>query len=551
MRTAISLAILVVVFPGAWAAIAQPGDAVDVTRFPWEGEIGGNNVYVRSGAGVNWYPTTKLNVGDRVLVLGEKYGWYEIMPPVDSFSYIDQAMVDRAGRGKTGTVRQDRVYVRAGSHLESRKTATQCVVSKGQTVQILGEAEGFYKIAPPREATLYVSKQYVKPVPPRMRTGLLERYSNVRTPPSQMPAEQAPAQTTTAGPAVQPLTVGGSAARPSTAGPAAIQPSMTGGTAVQPRLGSPPMETTVGDDATPPSGAMAGEPLHGQEEPPMEVIPSIDELKAGDTGGTARTATPQTAEEPMGSGGTDPGSPAAAGNRYDVLLTQVENLLHAELRRPLKEQDLDSIIKRYEEIAAQKDEYVPAQIAAIRIRQLNNRKELIAARGEDAASAEELEAFRARLQADRMSLMRRGAEAIVDDFDLEGELRRSHVFSPTQRRYRLVNPDTGTTIAYVDIPPTLDVNADFLIGRRVGIHTSSKQFSPSARVPVAVAARITDLTGRQLAPVSPQGVPPVPVDVNKAAAIPSSPEPSPPAARQDSEKPGEVVTAGSEIEQGD
>ncbi len=50
---------------GASIATAQTPAAGSL----WEGEVTGTNVYVRSGAGSNWYPTTKLDLGSRVLVL--------------------------------------------------------------------------------------------------------------------------------------------------------------------------------------------------------------------------------------------------------------------------------------------------------------------------------------------------------------------------------------------------------------------------------------------------------------------------------------------------
>src|ERR1051325_10705414 len=147
-------------FLTALPALAEP----KTESYPWEGEVTGSNVFVRSGAGNNWYPTAKLSHGDRVLVMGEKFGWYQIAPPAGSFSYIDSSMVDRKAGARTGAVKQDKTYVRAGSKLESRKNSMQVVLSKGATVEIIGEADGFYQIKPPNGATLFISKQFVKPV---------------------------------------------------------------------------------------------------------------------------------------------------------------------------------------------------------------------------------------------------------------------------------------------------------------------------------------------------------------------------------------------------
>src|SRR5262245_25216291 len=106
-------------------AQSNPGGA-----FPWEGEVSATNVSVRSGAGSNWSPTTKLNPGDRVLVMGEKFGWYQIAPPQGSFSYVDMAVVDRKAGATSGTIKQEKVYVRAGSLLDSKKSSTQVILNK-------------------------------------------------------------------------------------------------------------------------------------------------------------------------------------------------------------------------------------------------------------------------------------------------------------------------------------------------------------------------------------------------------------------------------------
>jgi uncharacterized protein YgiM (DUF1202 family) len=114
MQSAVSKSLYITILSAAatTSVLAEPNPG---GAFPWEGEVSATNVFVRSGAGSNWYPTTKLNSGDRVLVLGEKFGWYQIAPPQGSFSYVDMSAVDRKAGAKTGTIKQDKVYVRAGS----------------------------------------------------------------------------------------------------------------------------------------------------------------------------------------------------------------------------------------------------------------------------------------------------------------------------------------------------------------------------------------------------------------------------------------------------
>ncbi len=135
--------------------------------YPYVGEVTGENVYVRSRGDQNWYPTTKLQKGDRVEVHGSQFTWLKIRPPRGSFCYIDKKLVVRDQSG-VGVVSGDNVYVRAGSELEEyarNKTAVLTRLGKGAEVKILGEhPDGYYKIAPPKGAFYWISQRYVRRV---------------------------------------------------------------------------------------------------------------------------------------------------------------------------------------------------------------------------------------------------------------------------------------------------------------------------------------------------------------------------------------------------
>ena len=459
--------------------------------FPWEGEVSGSNVYVRSGAGANWYPTTKLNAGDRVLVLGDKFGWYQITPPQGSFSYIDMAMVERKAGEKTGVVKQDKVYVRAGSALEQRKSATQVVLNKGSTVEILGEAQGFFKVTPPPGATLYISKQYVKPVEAKLTTGMVERYLS-NSPP---PATDASAAKTDAPSETPPIEPAADGLEPSTSGDAT---QMAQGASPDSIVVPPPINEPTTDDP----GAALADPTTAAPAGADTTTPPGDKPAV-----TPATKTPpvQSAQAPVKKIEPVKPSPSAApagkvepaANRYQAMLTMCESELVSLLSKPLEEQDASSLIKRYEEIASQKAEYIPAEVAKIRARQLKNRMKL---RDEHLALRpieNDLAQYRANMDAERMRIMREKTEQILETYDLEGELRRSLAFGPETRRFRLVDPATESTVAYVDIPRSVDENPEHLIGRFVGIRAAGKTFSPSARVPIAVAGKVVDLTQRK------------------------------------------------------
>ena len=101
------------------------------------------------------------------------------------------------------------------------------------------------------------------------------------------------------------------------------------------------------------------------------------------------------------------------------------------------------------------------------------------------------------MRADRLKIARaRAEERTRVKFDLQGELRKSYAFAPEKRRFRLVDPKRLTTIAYVELPRNVIDNADSFLGRLVGVRVSGQQFSTAARIPIAVASSLTDLTPR-------------------------------------------------------
>ncbi|HKQ46645.1 MAG TPA: hypothetical protein VJZ71_01095 [Phycisphaerae bacterium] len=481
MRSAVYKTLLVTILTAvsATSSLAQsnPGGA-----FPWEGEVSATNVYVRSGAGSNWYPTTKLNPGDRVLVLGEKFGWYQIAPPAGSFSYVDMAVVDRKAGAKTGTIKQEKVYIRAGSQLESKKSSTQVVLNKGATVEIQGEAEGFFKIAPPIGATLYISKQYVKPVGADLSTGLVERHVSANPPPVETATSDAPPP---AGGAIEsPVGIGETA----TPVDPAANISGSGTTPISdPGQAQPVQPPIASDTPTDPNT-----PAASVEDGPLVTAPgtteSVDEIAAPPTMPKAEEAQ-KPAVQPAE-------KIAPSAGRYRAMLDILESELRAVSQKPFDQQNLDALGKRYDEIAAQSDDNVTAQIAKIRARQIRDRAAIRDSRKGLRTDEVELANYRANMDAERMKLMRRRTEAAMVKFDLEGELRKSAVFTSDHRRFRLVGQDSNETIAYVDIPRSVEPDVEHLVGRLVGIHSAGQTFSPSARLPIVVAASVTDLTPR-------------------------------------------------------
>lgn len=491
-----------------WTAAARAqADPQDPRKeFPWEGEITATNVYVRSAAGTNWYQTTKLGPGARVLVTGEKFGWYEVVPPEGSFSYIVTSKVDADSAGG-GTVIDDRVKVFAGSHLTRDKTAVQTLLNRGARVRILGEADGFYKIAPPPGARLFISSKYVEFVPPNIRTGLAAKHAAAGLIPREGPAANRPTGTE-AGGASPPAPAATPAAAPP---PSATGADMTrapspvaGDSSASADLTATPGSGVVSDRPSPsPAAARTGTGLETGLQP-IEPRPALPREAAGTphaAGDPAAGADPSRDRslrlvrpgEDRQVRGTPPQSSATGKGRYDAMLTIVESELQAELAKPLMQQNLSPLAARYEEIMNQSAEPIAAQVARIRHRQVQDRAALQRDRQGFIAQREDLDAFRARLLRDRQNIGTVMPAAATQKPDLEGQLMRSLAFPPEMRRLRLVDPVSSATVAYVDIPPSVAPDLNEWIGRYVGIRTAGRQFSPSARVTIAVAAQIVDL----------------------------------------------------------
>jgi len=461
----------------SFSAAASAQKTADAGAYPWEGEVTGTNVFIRSGAGPNWYPTMKVGAGDRVLVLGEKFGWYQIAPPTGSFSYIDMNMVDRKAGAKSGIVKQDKVYVRAGGKLDNRKSSTQVVLNKGASVEIIGEADGFFEIKPPNGATLFISKQYVKPVPSAQRVGLVEKHVSNKEPVAEPAPQESPPMdkpSPAGAPAKEPLASKGSPSAPAEAG-RTVLPADTD----QVSSGAAPTDaaTTDATQKTPDSTDTGSADNVAKKAPAAKKAATQTKLASNKKAEPASTPPPTT-------------------GRYKAMLTIVEGELADVTRRPFDEQDFAPLIQKYEPIANQTEESLPAQIAQIRIRQLKDRSSLRLAREEIAKDTRQIENLHADMDKERIKIMNRRIDLAAEKYELEGELRESFAFSPENRRYRLVDRVTKTTIAYVDIPPTVDSNPKHLIGQFVGIRTSGNQFSPTARVPIAVAKQLVDLSPR-------------------------------------------------------
>jgi len=154
--------------PGA-ATVPSGPNQVDTPSFPYDAQITGDRVKIRSGPGTNFYHCGFLNKGDRVKVVAQQFSWSRIVPPAGCFSWISMQYVkiDPANPG-IGIVTGDSVRVYAGSDYRKPlySNTRQGMLDTDEKVKLLGEQmDGYYKIACPSFAYLWVSTQYTRPAP--------------------------------------------------------------------------------------------------------------------------------------------------------------------------------------------------------------------------------------------------------------------------------------------------------------------------------------------------------------------------------------------------
>jgi uncharacterized protein YraI len=146
----------------------------NVQSFPYTAEINSDNVNARSGPGTNYYRCAQLKTGDKITVVGSKFGWSQIVPTAGSFSWISKQYVNiDPNDASIGIVTGEAVRVYAGSDelKPIHSTTSQVKLNRGDKVRLMGVQEGdYYKIAPPAGAYLWVTTKYLTAIAPQSET---------------------------------------------------------------------------------------------------------------------------------------------------------------------------------------------------------------------------------------------------------------------------------------------------------------------------------------------------------------------------------------------
>jgi len=133
-------------------------------EFPYEAYINSADVYVRSGPGRDYYPTDKLQKGEKVEIYRhDPGGWYAIRPPRRSFSWVSSRHLDAVGNDLAMS-NTERAVARVGSAFSDVRDVIQVRLEKGEKVELLAPQSPdspWCKIAPPAGEFRWVFAKFV------------------------------------------------------------------------------------------------------------------------------------------------------------------------------------------------------------------------------------------------------------------------------------------------------------------------------------------------------------------------------------------------------
>jgi len=339
------------------------------------GKINASSVFVRSGPRDDAYPTAKLEKGTEVTVIGIKSDWLKIVPPAGSYACIPKVYIERHGDGSVGRATRE-TPAHVGSDLAPVKIAIMAKVEEGDEVQIIGEADEYFKIQPPKGSALWVNKQFVDPVRP-------------------------------------------------------VEPKSDG------------TNVAAGNEVLPPGPGIA-------VPPPGAGVPATQ--PSGTQTIAAAPATQPSAE-----------ASAVAADQFDKL----EGEYSAATDKPITDQPVAELQSGYQNLL--KSDALPdsmRRIAELRVATLKMRndakQEYLAFKETQDKGAERIKA----LGAEREEIQDRLAKNMVTVYAAVGTLRTSSIQHAGSTLYRVTDPETGRTIAYIR---TTDGAPMTLLGQFVGI----------------------------------------------------------------------------------
>jgi hypothetical protein len=443
--------------------IASPSLAQAASTSPSWAVVTGNAVNVRSGPSAqSAYAFGKLRQGDVVRIVREEFGWARIAPEGaafgEVFAYVPaDRRVSLSADGKTATVTA-RTELRApnmeagGSPDKSWKQIGS--VDQGATLSVLGDVKGeretVYKVRVPGSAEAWVNMTF-------LRTATeAEAAAAVATANAAASAAPAPVNA------------------PAATAPAAVDTGL--------------VETVPGTTAqvaapvnAPSSGAASPAPI----SPDVANTPAIPPLM-----GQPAPAAQETVEL----GSSRPAAAKAAPKPKFVSkrakLDDLEQQFQVVRAQPEASAEFSALKAKYDELVDATEQTSSVRSVA------NARSQQLTLLIETQSSMQALESRKAQSDKNRVEI----AKLVLDiqrraDFTAIGVLNASAVYDGNRlpELYRLCDPMTGATIAYVE--PNPDIAMGPMLGTLVGVKGGT-QYDPALRVTVISPLSMDLLTMR-------------------------------------------------------
>ncbi len=222
-----------------------------------------------------------------------------------------------------------------------------------------------------------------------------------------------------------------------------------------------------------------------------------------------------------------------------VAIKALEAEIAAEMTKAPSDQRLEPFITRLQKLADQKDDIVAQTYAKARMRDLNDRLQLAAAIREMKELREKTVSEADAIAAERAKIQKEASEWKVNDIVARGEIRVSGLYDGAggkAKRWRLVDPKSDRTIAYLELPPGSPIDPVQFYGRFVGVKATSYELLHGTVPPLPVYV-VSDIEVQDPnAPV--QAI--IRKDAIASSASPAVPDSQPAAGETASTKPAEV-----------
>jgi hypothetical protein len=478
-----------------------------------------DRVEMRAGAGRTFYCVGHLSRGAQVSVDEVVFGWYKIVPPAGTYSYVPKHALRLQGDGPVAQVIDKRLAVMSGALKGPTESyRRQIDLLEGDTVRILGEEGGYYRIAPPPGAFVFLPPDSLRPL---TETEAAKRARAVLdTLPDSIQKE--PPAVSAAAAAADPTRSDAVAAIPNPLSDRDLLLRQLED-ALDQTLTESPTRATAAEIASDTATVAAASPTNAEKEAALVATPSVAQFVSAETPGWERELTPiassdtpteehKAASADVGTPGTpgapetpetpEPAAPRSPGYSSNPSLSQpvrqAEWMMEQTEALPIDQQPIVQLLATYQALwDSGRLTPVERHIVASRLVQLQCNATVAGALAQIAAVKQEIESSQTQIsnakpapQADAFQPSPDGAggEPAVD-YDVMGRLLASSVYDGQRlpRLYRVVDPTTQRTIAYVHGNGT--INPATTVGQYVGIVGRSK-FDRAVRLNILEVDRL-------------------------------------------------------------